>query len=90
METATIELTELQEITETLKSIAAQLSKKEETVWLDNQEVCQLLKISKRTLQFYRDTKVISFSQIGHKIYYKKSAIEEMLEKHYIDNKQSK
>jgi len=52
--------------------------------WLDNQELMQMLKISKRTAQHYRDTGVISFSQVGNKIYYKLSDIEEMLQKHYI------
>lgn len=36
--------------------------------WLDNQDVCLLLNISPRTLQSYRDTGKISFSQINHKI----------------------
>jgi len=37
--------------------------------WLDIQETCLLLKISKRTLQAYRDNGILSFSQIGGKIY---------------------
>lgn len=52
--------------------------------WLDNQEVCLILKISKRTLQNYRDNGVLPFSQIGNKIYYKSSDIEKHLEKNYI------
>jgi len=51
--------------------------------WLDNQEFMQLLKISKRTAQHYRDSGMISFSQPGNKIYYRLSDIEEMLKKHY-------
>ena len=42
------------------------------TDWLHNGDVCQLLDISKRTLQHYRDTNVLSFAQIGHKCYYKR------------------
>ena len=45
----------------------------------DNQDLCMLLQISKRTLQFYRDTGKISFSIIGHKCYYKESDITELL-----------
>ena len=37
------------------------------TDWLHNGDVCQLLGISKRTLQHYRDTGVLPFAQIGHK-----------------------
>ncbi|MFN8257716.1 MAG: helix-turn-helix domain-containing protein [Bacteroidales bacterium] len=51
--------------------------------WLDIQEVCILLKISKRTLQSYRDNGVLPYSQIGSKIYYRASDIEEHLKSHY-------
>jgi hypothetical protein len=51
--------------------------------WLDNQQVCQVLNISKRLLQSYRDDKLIPFSQINHKIYYKASDIEKFLSKNY-------
>jgi hypothetical protein len=51
--------------------------------WLDIQEVCILLKISKRTLQSYRDRNVLPYSQIGSKIYYRASDIEKHLESHY-------
>ena len=52
--------------------------------WLTIPEVCELLKISPRTLQNYRDNGLISFSQIGSKIYFKARDIQEYLEKHYI------
>jgi len=51
--------------------------------WIDNQELMVLLKISKRTSQTYRDTGIISFSQVGNKIYYRLSDIEFLLNKHY-------
>ena len=54
-----------------------------EDTWLDTQEVCQLLKISKRTLQSYRDNEILPYSKIGGKIYFKASDIEQHLEKHY-------
>ena len=47
--------------------------------WLDSQDVCILLKISKRTLQYYRDNRIISFSQIGKKCFYKVSDVEKLL-----------
>jgi len=51
--------------------------------WLDIQEACVVLNVSKRTLQTYRDTGVLPFSQIGSKIYYKAIDIQKHLEKHY-------
>ena len=50
------------------------------TDWLHNGDVCKLLNISKRTLQHYRDTGVLPFSQIGHKCYYKREDVGQLLE----------
>lgn len=47
--------------------------------WLSNNDVCALLKISKRTLQHYRDTGMLPFSQIGHKCYYRTSDVEQFI-----------
>lgn len=47
--------------------------------WLDNADVCQILNISKRTLQTYRDNGALPYSQINHKMYYKPSDIEKLL-----------
>jgi len=44
--------------------------------WLDNQDVCLILNISKRTLQTYRDNGTVAYCQINHKIYYKPDDIE--------------
>lgn len=53
--------------------------------WLNNEEVCGLLKTSKRTLQACRDNGTIHFSQIGHKCYYRLADIEQ-----FISNQQNK
>lgn len=47
--------------------------------WMDNQDVCNILNVSKRTLQNYRDTGRIGFTQIDHKIYYKPDDVYEFL-----------
>ena len=56
--------------------------------FLDNQEFIQLMHISKRTAQTWRDNKVIPYSQIGSKIYYKMKDVEVLLDKNY--NKSNK
>jgi len=58
--------------------------------WLSSDEVCHLLMISKRTLQSYRDQGTLPFSQVGRKIYYKASDIDEYLEAHYIKSRYQK
>lgn len=42
---------------------------------LDNQDVCQLLNVSKRTLQRYRATGELPYQMVYHKTYYKESDI---------------
>lgn len=49
--------------------------------WLDNQEVCEILGISKRTLQSYRDNGILQFSQIGHKMFYRSEDVQRVLTK---------
>ena len=56
-------------------------------VFLDNQEFLQVMNISKRTAQSWRDEGIISFSQVGSKIYYRFSDIEELLNKNYKKSK---
>ena len=47
--------------------------------WMDNQEVCQLLRISLRTLQTLRDNGTLAYSQIGHKIFYKPEDVQRIV-----------
>ena len=53
--------------------------------WLDNQDVCQILNISPRTLQTLRDNGTLAYSQINHKVYYKPEDVERIL--HVVTNR---
>jgi DNA-binding MarR family transcriptional regulator len=57
--------------------------KKPQETFLDNQEFLLLMNISKRTAQTWRDEGVISFSQIGSKIYYRMSDVQKLLDNNY-------
>lgn len=46
------------------------------TKWLDQQEVCQLLNISKRTLQTYKAKGILGATQINRKTYFRLSEVE--------------
>lgn len=50
--------------------------------WLTNRQAMELLDVSKRTLQSYRDGGLITFSQVGSKIYYSRQDINAFLKKH--------
>lgn len=54
-----------------------------EHTFFDNQEFLQIMNVSKRTAQSWRDTGVIAYSQVGSKIYYRMVDIQKMLNKHY-------
>ena len=88
MQVITIESQAFQKLVDQLEAIQQKLNKEKSTtplsdIWMDNQDVCELLHVSKRTLQHYRDSGKIPFSQIGAKIYYKASDIDEFLNNHY-------
>ena len=74
IETATYERTlkEIENFLDTIDKLITASSQKTIGEWLDNQEVCLILKISPRTLQNLRDTDQISYSQIGKIIIKKK------------------
>ena len=52
--------------TERMDAILAKQGDKSMNGWMDNQEVCQQLSISPRTLQTQRDNDTLAYSQINH------------------------
>jgi DNA-binding transcriptional MerR regulator len=48
--------------------------------WLDNQDVCEILDITKRTLQSYREKGLLPYSRIEHKIRYKQEDVQKLLQ----------
>ena len=57
--------------------------------WIDGQDIMQTLHISKRTLQTWRDSGILPYSQIKGKFYYKLSDIESILEANHSNAKKS-
>ena len=77
-------LDHIQSLEQTILSFAKKHLSPLSEQWLDNQEVIELLHVSKRKLQDMRDKGEIPFSKIGAKIYYKASDIEKMLNLNYV------
>ncbi|WP_461826491.1 helix-turn-helix domain-containing protein [Dysgonomonas sp.] len=48
---------------------------------MDNQDVCRILNISKRTLQTYRNNSTLVYTQISHKIFYEPEDVETVIHK---------
>lgn len=53
---------------------------KGEKKWLTAQEVCLILGVSLRTLQSYRNNRILPYSQIRNKIYYKPADVENLID----------
>ena len=70
-----------------VKSICMESSRKTEE-WLSSREGGALFGISLRSLQNYRDSGKLGYSQIGNKIYYKAADIERLIAV-YTENKKS-
>jgi predicted site-specific integrase-resolvase len=51
--------------------------------YLTGDEVCKMLHVSKRTLQDYRDARLLGYVQLPGKITYRESDIMTLLDKHY-------
>lgn len=49
--------------------------------WVDNADLKQMLKVSTRTTQNWRDDGTIPFSKIGSKIYYRLEDVEALLKR---------
>lgn len=52
-------------------------------LWITNAELMRSLNTSARTLQYYRDTRILAYTKIGNKIYYRSSDVEKLLEDNY-------
>ena len=84
MEIVVIEKKTFEQMVQAFQNFASQIknlcgNNRENGQWLSNGEVCGLLGISQRTLQTYRDNRILPYSRIGHKCYYKISDIENLV-----------
>lgn len=66
-------------LTEKVSALYDRCNDKRISNWLDGEDVCRLLHISSRTLQTLRDNRLVGFSQINRKFYYKPEEVERLL-----------
>lgn len=86
MEVFILSKAQFTELTSRLDALQNQLNTQQPTSkksFVDNEEFLELMGISKRTAQSWRDEGKISFSQVGNKIYYKMSDVDKLLAEHY-------
>ena len=55
--------------------------------WLTQEEVCGMLRVSKRVLQYYRRQRKIPYSMIGNKVYFRESDIQRILDANLVKSR---
>jgi excisionase family DNA binding protein len=87
MEIISIEARTYEAIMERFKATAqrvAALRKRSESKelkeWLDSQDVCEILGVTKRTVQTLRETGKLGFTMITHKTYYRREDVKKFLD----------
>ncbi len=86
MEAVILTKDQYQDILAKIEAINTSISKNNKEPkdeFLDNQEFLQLMNISKRTAQTWRDEGIVAFSQVGGKIYYRMSDVQKLLDSNY-------
>ncbi len=78
-------LNKLNSTLETLSDLIADIAApKPEHVVLSNKQIQQIMGVSRKTAQKWRDQGLINYSKIGREIFYRKSDILDMLDKHLV------
>ena len=78
-------VTRLGQFVKRMDSINRQRNGRRMSEWMDNQDVCQALKISPRTLQTLRDSGRLPHSKINNRIYYRPEDVERLIENELAD-----
>lgn len=71
----------LSEVKNTLKTKSAEEINSQ---WLESDKARELLGVSRKTWQTYRDNRVLPFVQFGRKIFVRRADLEAFMEKHLI------
>lgn len=63
------------------EKISGKQPNQENTIY-DNSDALKILKVSRRTLQSWRTEGLISYSQVGSKLFYTQKSISEFIQNH--------
>ena len=92
MEYIAIEKSEYEQLLGTVKKAAMEIRAIAEecsinSEWVENSELAEIIGLSKRQLQGYRERGVLGFSTIGRKIYYRRDEVERLIKNNTIKSK---
>lgn len=72
-------MTDVSSLTEKVNRLCGREKDRRMAKWMDNEEVCRLLRLTPRTLQTMRDKGLIACSQIGKKFYYRREDVANLV-----------
>ena len=92
MEYVAIEKSEYEQLLGSIKKAATEIRAIAEECsinsdWVENGELAEIIGLSKRQLQGYRERGVLGFSTIGRKIYYRRDEVEGLIKNNTIKSK---
>ena len=64
-------MADVSSLTEKVNRLCGRESDRRMAKWMDNEEVCRLLRLSPRTLQTMRENGTLAYTKISHKVYYR-------------------
>ncbi|MDR1583878.1 MAG: helix-turn-helix domain-containing protein [Prevotellaceae bacterium] len=68
-------------LTQRVETICKDYKGNERKKWLDSQDVCVILNVSKRKLQYLRDKGELGYTMIAHKVFYRPEDVQGMIER---------
>lgn len=90
MEVITIESSAYKDLLKRIEEIARAVNAPSDHLqseWVDNEGLSRMLNLTTRSLKNYRDRKILPYSQIEGKIFYRRSDVESLLERNLKNNK---
>lgn len=73
-------ISRLQKVAQRVGTLRQQSESKELKEWLDSQDVCEILGITKRTVQTLRESGKLGYTMIAHKVYYRPEDVKKYLD----------
>lgn len=70
----------LEQFTRSVDALCERNGGKDMEKWLNGQDVCLILNISKRSLQTLRDSGRLAYTQINRSMFYKPQDVEKLIE----------
>ena len=92
MEYVAIEKSEYEQLLSSIKKTVTEIRAIAEeysinSEWIENGELAEMLGLSKRQLQGYRERGVLGFSTIGRKIYYRRDDVARLIKNNTLKSK---